>query len=250
MEATGRIDPALFEEDSILVLPALVSIGNVGQLAMDLLLSSIKPLKVGALYNDALVPIVGPDMANNSLMTAAEVFVKNKFVFLQLRSAIVKGYRKQWVHDIIDWVKRMGKFKEIICLSSIDAHERSDDQIKQENFRYLSTQGDDVDFFQAKSWKSLELKENFPSLPQHKTLTEFDKLHIPGGGFSKELYKQCKEEGLILHILFTFSSEGDNVPDAMRLYEYFNSWKQQAEKVVIPSSWSHLYGNRVTASVF
>nr|ACO13004.1 Proteasome assembly chaperone 2 [Lepeophtheirus salmonis] len=150
MEATGRIDPALFEEDSILVLPALVSIGNVGQLAMDLLLSSIKPLKVGALYNDALVPIVGPDMVNNSLMTAAEVFVKNKFVFLQLRSAIVKGYRKQWVHDIIDWVKRMGKFKEIICLSSIDAHERSDDQIKQEIFDIFQPKAMMLTFFKQR----------------------------------------------------------------------------------------------------
>nr|ACO15311.1 Proteasome assembly chaperone 2 [Caligus clemensi] len=244
----GKIDPALIEEGSILVLPSLVSIGNVGQLSMDLLLSSIKPRKVGSLYHDALLPIVGPDVGNNSLLTAAEVFVKDKFVFLQLRSAVLKGYRRTWVRDLIAWMKGIGKFQEIICLSSIDAHERTDGQIREGSFRYLSTQEDES--LTAMKWQTLELKEHFPSLPKTKELTEEDKLYIPGGGFSKELYKQCKEQDLKLHILFTFSSEGDNVHDAIGLQEHFNSWKKQVDRLVIPSSWSHLYGNQVSAGVF
>eukprot|EP00096_Caligus_rogercresseyi_P007066 TRINITY_DN243_c0_g1_i1.p1 TRINITY_DN243_c0_g1~~TRINITY_DN243_c0_g1_i1.p1 ORF type:complete len:248 (-),score=59.13 TRINITY_DN243_c0_g1_i1:17-760(-) len=245
----GRIDSGHLEEESILVLPSLVSIGNVGQLAMDLLLSGMKPKKIGSLRHDALLPIVGADEAENSLFTAAEVFLKGKFVLLQLRSAILKGHRKEWVRDLLAWVKSMGKFKGIICLSSIDAHERTDGQIREGNFRYLSSTTENEDLV-ALNWQSLELKDNFPSLPVSKALTDEDRLYIPGGGFSKELYKQCKEEGISLHVLFTFSSEGDNVQDAIRLFEKFNAWKKQVDRVVIPSSWSHLYGNQVTAGVF
>lgn len=36
-----------------------MSIGNVGQLTTDLLISTLRPSKVGYLYTDCVVPVVG-----------------------------------------------------------------------------------------------------------------------------------------------------------------------------------------------
>ncbi len=55
-----------------------VSIGNVGQLAADLVISTLSMAKVGYLYDDSLLPVVGNDPFASegtgpcSLMTAAE----------------------------------------------------------------------------------------------------------------------------------------------------------------------------------
>ena len=54
-----------------------VSVGNVGQLAVDLLISTLELEKVGRLHSECVLPVVGNDpfseKSNNcSLMTAIE----------------------------------------------------------------------------------------------------------------------------------------------------------------------------------
>uniref|UniRef100_A0A8C6DBE6 Proteasome assembly chaperone 2 n=1 Tax=Moschus moschiferus TaxID=68415 RepID=A0A8C6DBE6_MOSMO len=76
-----------------LLMPA-VSVGNVGQLAIDLIISTLNMHKIGYFYTDCLVPMVG----NNPYATAeensaelsinAEVYAlpSKKLVTLQFRS--------------------------------------------------------------------------------------------------------------------------------------------------------------------
>lgn len=52
----------------ILFLQPAVSVGNVGQLAIDLVISTLDMTKVGYFYTDCLVPMVG----NNPYATAEE----------------------------------------------------------------------------------------------------------------------------------------------------------------------------------
>lgn len=52
----------------ILLLQPAVSVGNVGQLAIDLVISTLDMTKVGYFYTDCLVPMVG----NNPYATAEE----------------------------------------------------------------------------------------------------------------------------------------------------------------------------------
>ncbi|GAB5579340.1 proteasome assembly chaperone 2 [Prionailurus iriomotensis] len=78
-------------------MPA-VSVGNVGQLAIDLIISTLNMCKIGYFYTDCLVPMVG----NNPYATAeenstelsinAEVYSlpSKKLVALQLRSIFIK----------------------------------------------------------------------------------------------------------------------------------------------------------------
>lgn len=69
----------------LLFQPA-VSVGNVGQLAIDLIISTLNMCKIGYFYTDCLVPIVG----NNPYATAEEdttelsINAEGMYVWLQL----------------------------------------------------------------------------------------------------------------------------------------------------------------------
>ncbi len=52
-----------------------MSVGNVGQLSVDLLISSLQPVKIAKLDHPVFVPVVGSDPYNQEgkgIMTAAE----------------------------------------------------------------------------------------------------------------------------------------------------------------------------------
>ena len=71
------------------VLQPSVSIGNVGQLAIDVLLASTKAEFVTGLFHPAILPVIGSDPLNlksERLMTGLELFKTEKEAILQLRS--------------------------------------------------------------------------------------------------------------------------------------------------------------------
>jgi proteasome assembly chaperone 2 len=52
-----------------------VSVGNAGQLAVDLLITKVKPRKVGLIWHSAIMPMVGGDpysFGETALTTSAE----------------------------------------------------------------------------------------------------------------------------------------------------------------------------------
>ncbi|EDL09632.1 tumor necrosis factor superfamily, member 5-induced protein 1, isoform CRA_a [Mus musculus] len=80
-----------------LLMPA-VSVGNVGQLAIDLIISTLNMCKIGYFYTDCLVPMVGnnpyatEEENSNELSINTEVYSlpSKKLVVLQLRSIFIK----------------------------------------------------------------------------------------------------------------------------------------------------------------
>lgn len=75
-----------------LVLPS-VAVGNVGQLAVDLLISSLNAKRIGYVWDSAFIPIIGPDPYNENssdLCTAVDLFCKEdkKILLLQIRSPL------------------------------------------------------------------------------------------------------------------------------------------------------------------
>uniref|UniRef100_A0A2K6G301 Proteasome assembly chaperone 2 n=1 Tax=Propithecus coquereli TaxID=379532 RepID=A0A2K6G301_PROCO len=80
-----------------LLMPA-VSVGNVGQLAIDLIISTLNMSKIGYFYTDCLVPMVGNNPyataeANStelSINTEVYSLPSRKLVALQLRSIFIK----------------------------------------------------------------------------------------------------------------------------------------------------------------
>ena len=109
-----------------LLLPS-IAIGNVGQLAIDLLINTAmcngeRIQKIGVLKSRFVLPMIGIDPLDlhgehNSLCTSAEVFRmdRSKLTILQIRSPIEEGCMQAFAQDLISWTKDAG-FQKLVLL--------------------------------------------------------------------------------------------------------------------------------------
>ncbi|XP_062915691.1 proteasome assembly chaperone 2 [Mobula hypostoma] len=244
----------------------VVSVGNVGQLAVDLIISTLNLPRVGYIHTDCLVPVVGNNpyattMENSSEMcTSSEVYAsgEQKLAVLQIRSPIVRGKQRTFRQQLLSWIKE-SEFSRVILLSSSYAHHRVDQQLIGTPLRYLATpalQSIVGDKFQTLKWKEMEKVPAFPRISEVEM-----ELCIPGGGITKSLYADSCTEGVPLAVLLIFCSEGDNIPDALNLLSFLNEWVQLIEKTSdrqsmtqpqwkFPSSWQLLFGSGIPPALF
>ncbi|MEE6464567.1 hypothetical protein FKM82_006292 [Ascaphus truei] len=246
----------------ILLLPA-ISVGNVGQLAIDVIISTLNMPKVGYFYTDCLVPMVGnnPYATNEEnakdLCTNAEVYAlpSRKLAVLQLRSPIVKKKSKSFRQLLISWIKRCA-FAKVILLSSSHAYQRDDQQLFGTPFRYLVTPVTQIsmeEVVKELQWKAMEKVSSYPGVNDEEKM-----ISIPGGGFTKLLYDDCCSEEIQMAVVLKFCSEGDNIPDAFALLNHINEWLHLVEqsngdfstKWKIPSSWRLLFGSGLPPALF
>ncbi|CAJ0922241.1 unnamed protein product [Ranitomeya imitator] len=216
---------------SLLFQPA-VSVGNVGQLAVDLIISSLNMPKVGYFYTDCLVPMVGsnPYATNEDhakeLCINAEVYASSdkKLAVLQIRSPLIKNKSRAFCQALTCWIKQCA-FSRVVLLSSSHAYQRDDSQLLGSPFRYLVTptlQTLVADTMKALEWKEMEKLSLYPGIND-----EEKKISIPGGGFTKRLFEDWNinaVEGIHMAAVLKFCSEGDNVPDAFALLDHVNRW--------------------------
>lgn len=101
-----------------LIIPS-VAVGNVGQLAVDLLISSSGLRRIGSVLNSAFIPVVGPDPYNqtsNDICTTVDVYIQeqSKIVIFQIRSLLTKK-PQEFFDDLCCFVKdqKIGKVKII-----------------------------------------------------------------------------------------------------------------------------------------
>ncbi|XP_032875314.1 proteasome assembly chaperone 2 isoform X1 [Amblyraja radiata] len=249
----------------VLVMP-VVSVGNVGQLSVDLIISTLGLPRVGYIHSDGLVPVVGNDpyattSENSSEMcTSCEVYASadRKLAVLQIRSPIVQGKQRSFRQQILSWIKE-NEFSRVVVLSSSFAHHRVDQQLVGTPLRYLATpalQNIMENEFQILKWKEMEKVAAFPGISEVE-----QELSIPGGGITKSLYTDSCAEGIPLAVLLIFCSEGDNIPDALKLLNFLNEWIQLIAKPndqqpmsqpqwKIPSSWRLLFGSGIPPALF
>ena len=138
-------------------LVTCVSVGNIGQLSTDLLISTLpNTQKAGYLISNLVQPIVGHDpfvqnsrdlslsceSNSNIICKLTRRFFKIKFdylsqvfenkdlkiVLLQQRAPLFKGKRNEFVQLLCDFVQNE-KFSQVICLTSSHAYERLDSQL-------------------------------------------------------------------------------------------------------------------------
>ncbi|KAL5987195.1 hypothetical protein ACLOJK_041192 [Asimina triloba] len=106
-----------------------LSIGNVGQLAVDLLISSIGAQKIGYLDDPSLLPCVGNDAYRSSpgghiaLPLEAYDCPLHALTLIQQRSPIIKGMMIQFAKNFASFAVGAGK-KHIVVLSSLDSGKR------------------------------------------------------------------------------------------------------------------------------
>jgi len=129
-----------------LLLPA-VSIGNVGQLALEALTLTYALDKVGYIYDPDVLPVCGADALAQSeadqcgsLTIALEVFAsaQRKVVIVQQRSPVVRAARGAFCERVLRWAAEQ-RVQHVMLLSSSRSYLRSDAQLQGSQLRYLTT---------------------------------------------------------------------------------------------------------------
>ncbi|XP_037548770.1 proteasome assembly chaperone 2 [Nematolebias whitei] len=247
-----------------LVMPA-VAVGNVGQLAVDLIVSTLNMSRVGYVHTDCLIPMAGNNPYVSckedaeELHTPAEVYAaaELKLAVLQIRAPVVQTKSKKFCQLLVSWIKASG-FSRTVVLSSSHAYQRDDQQLQGTPLRYLATPSllkVSADALNELGWREMERVPPFPGV---KDADAQPRLCIPGGGVTKGLYADSCTEDLPLAVLLLFCSEGDNVPDAFTLVNHLNDWlclldnpsQQSRSKWKIPTSWSLLFGSGIPPALF
>ncbi|KAK6916505.1 Proteasome assembly chaperone 2 [Dillenia turbinata] len=273
----------LHRECSTLIMPAL-SIGNVGQLAVDLLVASTRAERIGYLDDPYVVPCVGNDaygplpVGELALPLEAYESSSNGLALVQQRSPILKGRMIEFAKNFADFVAARGK-KHVIVLSSLDfSRWQKVDMSSGLQMYYLSSVNADGtdEACERLGWKRLEeynpahkkweyLRTLAEGNPQQEESSYFegegedkDEDYYPSLPFAS-LFSCLKAKGLKVTCLLCYCSEGDNMSDAFQLAEAAcklvglnpRNFNGNAEGGwLIPFSWQTVYGPPPDMSIF
>ncbi|KAJ8747646.1 hypothetical protein K2173_012822 [Erythroxylum novogranatense] len=260
--------------------PAL-SIGNVGQLAVDLLVSTTRAERIGYLDDPYILPCVGNDAygltPTGELTLPLEAYqsTAKSLIFVQQRSPVIKGRMVDFAKNIADFAAASGK-KHVVVLSSLDfGRWQNIDMSSGLQIYYLSSTNADGtdDYCEKLGWKRLQ--EYDPAQRSWKYLSTLaegkavednifpedeleDEDYYPSLPFAA-LFSCLKAKGLKVTCLLCYCSEGDNISDAFHLAEAASKLSSlgpigghggDGGRWLIPISWQSLYGPPPDMSMF
>lgn len=235
-------------ENYTLILPS-VAVGNVAQLTVDLLIASLNLQKIGQILTSAFIPIVGLDPYTETtehLCTAIDVYagIKEQIIVIQIRSPFVKSLN-DFYHSLLHFITE-NKISKVVILTSSYAYEKKGTQLNANELRYIPSASiliDNEQIFNDLKW--IQYESTYVSSSNNKEIS-----NIPGGGFAKNLFNFLLNNDIPCIILFKFCSEGDNIPDALDLINFFNQWIKLLQNdsnglsiIKYPPSWKYLFGN-------
>eukprot|EP01120_Amphizonella_sp_Union-15-10_P002808 TRINITY_DN13098_c0_g1_i1.p1 TRINITY_DN13098_c0_g1~~TRINITY_DN13098_c0_g1_i1.p1 ORF type:complete len:253 (+),score=39.73 TRINITY_DN13098_c0_g1_i1:82-840(+) len=215
-----------------------LSVGNVGQLALDVLISTSSAERVGYFYSSQVLPVVGNDAYDVSpsgvLSVNLEVFQlkENQVTLLQQRAPAKEGRREAFAEELVSWFKS-GNFRQVVLLLSTDASRRMDSQLTGAQFRFLKTDKSLLGLPNNSSWLPLE--------------PEFESIIFKKGTVTHSVIDKCKKLDIPLVVLIKFVSEGNNIPDGIEMASLVNEMipivNADAEGKVgwkLPFSWQSM----------
>ncbi|CAH1779728.1 unnamed protein product [Owenia fusiformis] len=252
-----------------LVVPC-VSVGNVGQLAVDLIISTLCMKKIGYMDDESILPLVGNDpfasgttgnLCNLSVSCEVYMSVVHKVVAIQQRAPFVKGKAGAFRERLVRWIKDRGLNRVVIATSS-HAYMMMDMQIQGGTLlRYLISPqlyekgGESI--LKTLNWQEMEKQPVDPQGVMGNTDKETQmEIKIPGGGIGLKLYNDCCKEKIPTLLCSKFCSEGDNVADGIDVATYINSWFQWVTKKKKeslwrqPSSWKLQFGSNYDQTIY
>lgn len=259
--------PPAFSKQT-LVLP-IISKGNVGQLACDLLIASLSLERIGFLDASALVPVVGArENGAKGVSTPLEVFSKSgcKLVVVQQRSPVLKSHKTQFIRSLLSWI-RTSAFESVILLAGMDTTNRSDAHMHTPTYTLTPPASPSPPASMASVLSMIEtytVKESKPfgddsSAPSDPPAVPL----IPGAGLTRRLFTSLPEAAndygtgsatwsVPIVALLQYAFEGDNRGDAGMLLAIVNKLLDlQIQAVKEPESWHRgLYGSAHDGSLF
>jgi len=255
--------------DYTLFFPS-VSVGNVGQLALDVLLSNVgspEPQKIGRIFHPGIEAVVGTDPCESNgdssrMVTSCEVFSipEKKYVIVHFHSPVTMKRRAEFVTFFCDWIKRQN-FKQVVCFSSIFAADRNDQQLAGVPFRFIATSKCDAQLvteLEKLEWEKLERRQ----FPAPAVIDECARgggddgiLYLPGGGITLRMFEECQDKDIPFLSLIMFASEGDNTPEALTMFEAANKLfsftvADTLQNISIPLTWGHFHGRPHPVEMF
>ncbi|KAK9113215.1 hypothetical protein Scep_020734 [Stephania cephalantha] len=267
------------DQSPTLIMPAL-STGNVGQLAIDLLVSTMNAERIGYLDDPCVLPCVGNDAygptPSGVLALPLEAYVSfhNSLTLIQQRSPVIKGMMIEFAKHVAEFAAANGR-EHVIVLSSLSSGRNPKVDDLRETY-YISSSTDDGrdDDCEKMGWKRLPeynpaqrhwaylraLAEGNSS-PEESPFSEdeiSDEAYCPSLPFAA-LFSCCKAKGLKVTCILCYCSEGDNVQDSFQLAEDAckllgldpnNLHGKECEGWRIPCSWNTLYGPPPDALMF
>ena len=248
---------------SILILPS-VSIGNVGQLAIDLIIETCQAPRIPIRFPAAaaLIPCAGTGCYSHIPGTAysMELFsVPNTNIYIiQQRSPAAPGLQQAFADGVAAWAKA-ADVAQILTLGSLDGTFRRDDQLHGSQLRFWQEPGSEESLKSAATAAGLvQLEAEWFA---DKSLEE--RLLPPW-----PLLRACRDSEIALPCcaIVAFVMEGDNISDAVRVANAAGAVVPQLAAAVVamggggdstcdvvwkqPPSWRYAFGGARPAAGF
>ncbi|EGG25372.1 proteasome assembly chaperone 2 [Cavenderia fasciculata] len=235
--------------DHVLLWPAL-TLGNIGQLCIDLIINTYGFERVGYIYDENIIPVVGNDTytTNKGVMsTAVEVYqlASTKITIVQQRSPIIAGRYTKFSNNLYKWFND-SQFSQLLFISSTNANKRIDSQLSGNQLRYVISQSiNNESLGKLKSLSIPEMETQGQIVIDGQVQLLSDRLT----GLARDMKDLVSDKFLALVL---FCSEGDNTADAINVARFVSQYiglpsKDQFE---IPSSWNLMQGPAVDQSLF
>jgi len=204
----------------VLIVP-VVSVANVGQLAADLLISSLDLHRIGIFNPKDLVPVVGAREDDEAgVTTPLELYSRQdvNIVVIQQRSPVLKSRKDEFISDLCSFIQS-SKFSAVVFLSGVDTSNRTDEQMSIPTYKLVPPG--------TPPWTSspLAIFSQLP-IPTYAYVSQQPLSHlreeaipfIPGGGLTRRILSSFPQKWSTPVIsLLQFVFEGDNRADAQLL---------------------------------
>lgn len=206
--------------DYTLIVP-ICAVGNIGQLACDLIISTLLSKQecqlVGRIHSPALMSVVGPNAYSiqGPPTTSTEVYEskKHKVVLVQQRTSYYKSLKNIYIDELVHWIKE-SKFDSVLVLASSFAQCNPDTSQLGSLYcpiRSITTS----QFVPNERWLNLNIKP----IPDKRTIKVIQDglTFLPGSGITKSLIRECEKSSLPVAFLIDFCSEGINTNECYQV---------------------------------
>lgn len=268
-------EPVSFSGQTLVV--GIPSVGNVGQLALDVLITTFGAHRVGYLNSPLILPLIGNDpywiaptptkldTATGTVTTpatggkkrkdsataeqqqppgilhvAAEVYqIRSKSITLVLfRAPFVKGGVRSFAKQFAVWITKFG-FSSVIVLSSANASWRSDHLLSDAPITvHCVTSSNTTNPTTDKSDQSAATTTTTPNLSfSHVSSLTEEERSRFVRGFSKYLLEEIGPNGPLTAVLLILCNEGNNIPHALGVSQAAVSALPELASSQDPVSW-------------
>ncbi|KAH9002093.1 PAC2 family-domain-containing protein [Lactarius hatsudake] len=202
-----------------LVVP-VVSIANIAQLAVDLLIASLSLRKIGIFDPRDLVPVIGGrEDGEEGITTPLELFGREGcgIVLIQQRSPVLVPRKQAFIDSLFQFVQEQ-RLSAVLILSGVDMSDRTDAQMLTPTYYIRPPNSSSWENSPLSPISQLPIPEYTSPVSQHPGTppqSEGPIPFIPGGGLTRRILSNLPVTWNIpTAALLQFVLEGDNRSDA------------------------------------